>query len=426
MRKLVLLLLLLVALSSLAQSPREELKKCPALSGGNFLAYPGPSQLKLTPAPKGKHAFYISHYGRHGSRYHTKAVDYDYTYEVLSRANEQAALSPLGKDVLGRVTAIRQEAMGRHGDLTPMGAQQMRDIAHRMYERFPEVFNAHTVVIARSTTTPRCIVSMAHFAVELAKHCPQLTILQNATEYDHSYLRSFIRSEVFPQAKDHYEAFCNRHQCWQRVVTSLFADTAYMHRYVNGERLNYYLFREASILQGSQAGRNTTLYDLFNDDEVYEMWLKENSYWFLAFGFSEINGGELPFSQVELLRNIIQQADSCIAEPNPSCSLRFGHETILLPLVCLLNINNYGQMINDVDLLERKNWIAYRVFPMASNVQFVFYRAHPADKDIVFKVLLNENEATLPLKTDIAPYYHWNDFRDYYIPMLDNYTQQHK
>ncbi|MCR4602705.1 MAG: histidine phosphatase family protein [Prevotella sp.] len=426
MRKLLLPFFLLVALFAMAQSPREELKRCPALSGGNFLAYPGPTQLKLTPAPKGKHAFYISHYGRHGSRYHTKAVDYDYVYEVLLRADEHGALSPLGKDVLGRATAIRQEAQGRHGDLTPMGAQQVRDIANRMYERFPEVFNAHAVVMARSTTTPRCILSMAHFAVELARHSPGLTIRQNATEYDHYFLRSFIRSEVYPQTRDYYQAFCNRHQCWQRVVTSLFADTAYMHRYVNGERLNYFLFREAAILQGSQSGRNTTLYDLFNDDEVYEMWLKENAYWFLAFGFSDINGGELPFSQTQLLRNIIEQADSCIGVRNSSCTLRFGHETILLPLVCLLDVNGYGQKINDVDQLERKNWVAYRVFPMASNLQFVFYRAHPADKDVVFKVLLNENEATLPLKTDIAPYYHWKDFRDYYLTKLDNYSQQHK
>jgi len=426
MRKLLFPLLLLVALFSQAQSPREELKRCPALSGGNFLAYPGPLQLKLTPAPKDKHAFCISHYGRHGSRYHTKTVDYDYAYEVLLRASEHNALSPLGKDVLARVTAIREEALGRHGDLTVMGAQQMRDIACRMYERFPEVFKSNAVVTARSTTTPRCILSMAHFTVELIKHCPSIAIRQNATENDHYFLRNFIRSEVFPQARDHYQAFCDRHQCWQRVVTSLFADTVYINRYVNGERLNYYLFREAAILQGSQIGRTTTLYDLFNDDEIYEMWLKENANWFLAVGFSDLNGGELPYSQNQLLRNIIEEADSCIAERNPSCMLRFGHDTILLPLVCLLNVNDYGQKINDVDQLERKNWVAYRIFPMASNLQFIFYRSHPGDKDVIFKVLLNENEAKLPLKTDIAPYYHWNDFRDYYLTMIDNYAQQHK
>ena len=58
---------------------------------------------------------------------------------------------------------------------------------------------------------------------------------------------------------------------------------------------------------------------------------------------------------------------------------------------------------------------------MASNLQFVFYRNGPQDDDIIFKVLLNEKEATLPLKSDIAPYYHWRDFRNYYLAKLDRY-----
>lgn len=32
---------------------------------------------------------------------------------------------------------------------------------------------------------------------------------------------------------------------------------------------------------------------------------------------------------------------------------------------------------------------------------------------MLVKVLLNEDEATLPIKGDVAPYYHWNDFKEY-------------
>ena len=59
---------------------------------------------------------------------------------------------------------------------------------------------------------------------------------------------------------------------------------------------------------------------------------------------------------------------------------------------------------------------------MAANIQFVFYRRNKKENDIIFKVLLNENEATLPLKTDIAPYYHWKDFREFYLKKLDAYV----
>jgi len=53
----------------------------------------------------------------------------------------------------------------------------------------------------------------------------------------------------------------------------------------------------------------------------------------------------------------------------------------------------------------------------------VFYRKNPADKDVLIKVLLNENEATLPLKTDVAPYYHWDDFRRHYLQRIDNFQK---
>ena len=413
-----------LVLLTLAQSPKEEFEKNLRLSGSNFVAYPGPQQRKLTPSPRGKHPFYISHYGRHGSRHQTSSNDYDYAYDVLLKADSEKALSQLGRDVLQRLKTLRAEASGRWGDLTPLGAQQQRGIAHRMFERFPEVFEGEAVIDARSSTTPRCILSMAYFVEQLVKQNSRLTIHQDASDHDRYYMRGTQRNTPVNAAKDSYDDFCNRHPSHQRVVSTLFADTAYMNHYVNAERLNFYLFRLASNLQSSELRKDMTLYDLFNDQEIYENWLKENAMWFLAFGFTDLNGGNIPYSQGNLLRNIITQADSCLLLPNPGCTLRFGHDTVLLPLVCLLDLNGYGQKINDIDQLERKGWLSYRIFPMACNVQFIFYRANAADKDVLFKVLLNENEATLPLKTNQAPYYHWDDFRQHYLKLLDDYENR--
>ena len=88
-----------------------------------------------------------------------------------------------------------------------------------------------------------------------------------------------------------------------------------------------------------------------------------------------------------------------------------------------VNLNNYGQQITDLEQLERKEWYNYNIFPMAANIQFVFYRRYSGDQDVVFKVLLNEDEATLPLKTNMAPYYHWKDFREYYLKLLDSFVE---
>ena len=127
-----------------------------------------------------------------------------------------------------------------------------------------------------------------------------------------------------------------------------------------------------------------------------------------------------------LLRQIINEADSIIASRQHGVSLRFGHGTILLPLTCLMGINGYDYRTDDLESLEPRGWWANKVSPMAGNIQIVFYRKNAKDRDPLVKVLVNEKEATLPLKTDIAPYYHWNDFRSYYLQLLNDYEKKKK
>ena len=117
----------------------------------------------------------------------------------------------------------------------------------------------------------------------------------------------------------------------------------------------------------------------------------------------------------------MHQADSCLQLKRPGATLRFGHETIVLPLVCLLGINGHDKQIDSIDKLEQEGWVNYRIFPMAANVQLVFYRRSENDKDVLVKVLLNEQEATLPLPTKHAPYYRWSDFKNYYNAKLKSF-----
>ena len=117
---------------------------------------------------------------------------------------------------------------------------------------------------------------------------------------------------------------------------------------------------------------------------------------------------------------IIHEADSCINIDRTGATLRFGHETMVMPLTCLLNLNGYGNAMDPMEA-ENNGWINYKIFPMAANVQFVFYRNNPQDKDVWVKVLLNEEEATLPLEATNGPYYRWNDVREYYLNKIKQY-----
>ncbi len=90
MQKLLLLAAFITYFSTLnAQTPRQEIRRNQRFSASTYMAYPTP-RTALTPAPKGKHPFFISHYGRSGSRYHSKMKNYDGPWEVLSEADSQA------------------------------------------------------------------------------------------------------------------------------------------------------------------------------------------------------------------------------------------------------------------------------------------------------------------------------------------------
>lgn len=426
MKKIFLLILVLAVVVTVgAQKPVQEMKENASLSASNFMAYPGPTQWKLTPPPAGMKPFYLSHYGRHGSRYMSKMQEYDKLLDVLQQGERMHVLTPLGEDVLQRVTAVRKEAEGRLGELTPLGREQMQMIAKRMVERFPEVFEGAVTVDARSTLYSRCILSMEYSLLQMVKMNPRLNIVSDASASDLAVLsfndRELMQNILADDARKAFDAYCRSKACWQRVVGQLFTDTAFVNSRIDGERLNYYLFRMASNIQNMEVRKQLTFYDLFTDEEIYMNWQATNAYWFMGYGYTSLNGNKQPFMQRALLRRIISDADSCLKLKHPGATLRFGHDTVLLPLVCLMGLNGYDKSIRDLNYLEKRGWVDYRVFPMAANVQIVFYRKSPGDSDVLLKVLLNENEATLPLPGNQAPYYRWSDFKEYYTKLLDSF-----
>ena len=75
-----LLGLMLIPLFTLqAQTTKQEVLSNIATAGGNYYSYPVPTKA-LTPAPEGYAPFYISHYGRHGSRY--IIGEHGYTFSI--------------------------------------------------------------------------------------------------------------------------------------------------------------------------------------------------------------------------------------------------------------------------------------------------------------------------------------------------------
>ena len=412
-----------------AQTAAQEIRQNVLCTASNYMAYPGPIQQVLTPAPQGMKPFYISHYGRHGSRFHSRPSMYNEPYLTLARADSLGKLSDLGREVMLRLDIIRKDAENRWGELTPLGVQQQKDIARRMMERFPEVFEGHTDIDARSTGVGRCILSMEYALMEMLQHNPDLNVHHNATHRDMDYLnlqdKKLMALKFNKPAKEWYDRYVSQTAHHAHLMRELFADTLYANKHVNMVDLSVQLFLIAAIMQNTELGQHITLYDLFDYDESYRIWKIGNARWYIGWGAADVNGAVQPYAQRNLLRRLIEDADKVLSQPNTKVELRFGHETVLLPLICLLDINGYGFTTNDLEQLEPNGWINYRIFPMSCNLQLVFYRRSPKDRadDVLFKVLLNENEATLPLPTNQAPYYRWGDFRRYYLDKLDRYEK---
>ena len=424
-------LLLILAVSScrlsVAQSVIDLIKQRPSYASCNYDVYPDSITAKLTPAPAGKKPFYISHYGRHGSRYISNRSGFDTPYFMMLHADSLDELTPTGQQVLRHMNNIMRNTEGRWGELTGYGKQQMQKIGRRMAERFPEVFHPGANVTCISTVVPRCIESMGSLAMEMLQVCPQLHITMQASKRTQWYMnyqdKKLRRNYMTPEAQKALDAYTATRMGNTRLMELIFKNPDIAEEFVNQEDFSYYLMKMGLFQLNTNFNRNTNLIGLFNTNDLYRMWQVDNAYWYLQHGACKLNGGNQPYTQRHLLKKMIADADSCIKLPDPGAQLRFGHETVLLPLVCLIGVNGFDFSTDNLDELESHGWWCSSVFPMAGNLQFIFYRSNPKDKDVLVKVLLNEVEATLPISTDCAPYYHWSDFRQYCLNKLAAYKQ---
>ena len=428
-----------VGFSCHAQQSRTDFAADRAVCGDNYFAYPDPVGVSLTPAPKGYEVCYMSHYGRHGSRYLIGKKTYERAYNTLKEAEENGAITPLGKKLMGELDIIRKDAQGHIEELTKRGAEQHRGIAHRMYENYPELFAGNKKIEARSSTVVRCILSMANEVAELQGLNPNLQIDMDASAGDMHYIiyeDENLKKQRKPKgspADSAYTAFVHRHYDPARLMNSLFTSEDYWREHVRDARnfVTDYIWKVAVNVQSTELRHTLSLYDYFTDEELYQLWLTRNANWYITHGPSPLNGGKQIFYQRNLIRKIVAQADSCLAmieqtEPGKqplTANLRFGHEVVVMPTVCFLNLNGYGKQYDDLEQLEPNGWYSYRIFPMASNIQMVFYRK--SGSPTLVKVLLNEREATMPQLTPAygGIYYKWDDVKKYCVDKKKEYEE---
>ena len=425
-KNLLLFSFLLSALVASAQTAKEEIYADVLKAGSNHMAYQVPTQ-PLTKAPKGYTPFYMSHYGRHGSRWLLNENDYLNVLRPLRRAKELGVLTPLGMEALEKLERFHPCTIDRLGDLSDIGEQQHHGIGKRMTEHFPEIFKGKEAQVdARSTVVVRCILSMTAECEELTAFNPQLKIHNDVSEAFQYYLNHDFSRRLRNASRDRgriVEEYRKKYTHPERFCRALFTDESFW----NDEdfRPRAYMRAMAGVVSNMQShGCGEDLWHLFTKEEIYDLWKIVNIDWYLGYGAAPQTGSIMQFNQANLLRNIIETTDTVMASKTykNGATLRFGHEVCVMPLACLMELDSCGRQVEDLDHLEDQ-WVNYRIYPMGCNIQLVFYHSKKASDPILVKALLNEKETTLPVPTNQYPYYKWDDLRAYYLKKLEEFEK---
>ncbi|MBQ4033820.1 MAG: histidine acid phosphatase, partial [Paludibacteraceae bacterium] len=166
---------------------------------------------------------------------------------------------------------------------------------------------------------------------------------------------------------------------------------------------------------------------VFTYDEWYDCWLQNNLYWFSVSGYHDLTQKIVPYGHATLLQDFLDKADIAIAKGTPSANLRYGHDTALYPLLCLMEVNDCAYAPQDIEDLANK-WVNYDIVHMGSNIQLIFFKNKKGQ--ILVRALLDEKEAKLPVPcykdskgVEYPYFYEWDKLEKYYRDILARWTR---
>ena len=330
--------------------------------GGVYYAYPV-TETVLASAPEGFEPFYISHYGRHGSRWVTSDKRYIW---VNQQFEDQKNLTKLGKSLRKRLQKVWKNAQGNGGKLTPLGGRQHRGIAHRMYQNLPQLFTAEARLTAHSSVVGRCKSSMENFVSELKSLNPSIQIDPVTREEDMAWIAYTSPEQKALEQRTNVPLKISP----ERFVKALFIDPS---KVEDPTKLLLELHTIASDMQDVEL--DISLYDLFTKEEMEAVYAKNNEGMTTIHGDVIQNEGIPARSAISLWQRIEADADAAIARGGVGADLRFGHDSNLFRLMNLMQIAPKDMPMDEL-------------LPMAANLQMIFYRN--AQGDVIVQLLHNE------------------------------------
>jgi hypothetical protein len=365
-----------------------------------------------TPAPKGYKATYISHYGRHGSRYAYTAKAYTVLLDMLRDGAAQDNLTPYGETIHEQLEAFWKHAEYRVGDLTPLGWEQHRQIAETMVKCFPKAFGKGSKVDACSSPSVRSIISMSSCITSLSRVAPKTEIYAHQGVTDIQATRPNTGANpfryqgpesVFPYDESSEDFFLRRFPGYKDVLARLFKDPdkGLGNRSAYDVFFNLYMF-----VAGMNSLPEDVRFDvsgIFTREEYAILWETDN-----YERFREYIVYRTPCSSI--VDDMVAKADARLSQGSTGADLRFGHDHIVMALLMIMDVDDFNKYPSRADDLVQ----VFQTFrsPMATNIQMVFYTSKKGEP--LVKLLHNGEEARFgSLPSFDGPYYRWSDVREY-------------
>ena len=396
-----------------------------------------------TKAPKGFKPFYISHYGRHGSRYEQNSTFARAAMDAFAVLDSLDLLTGVGKAVYADVSAVVEAHKGMEGSLSPRGAREHRTLATRMVERFPAVFKNKDrwEVNCFSSTSFRCIVSMCNFTNTLKEKTPRQELTYTSAERFMAYINPSLRvprpgerpqprqgmsAEMMARMRGNQEppkftpATGTPGYDFSRFLKPLFKDMdAALAAIGNPEPFVKAIYTAGGLCQDVDFLGVDIYRKYFTPEELVYFWASGNDNIYRMWGGSLENGDVIRFAIRPLLMDFIEKADAAIKpDSHRTADLRFGHDTSVLPLFALMGIDDPQNRIMPYQQAHNMGWYAFFQIPMATNCQMIFYKNKKGE--VLTKVLYNEKEVLIPgIEPVSGPYYRWDELKAHFLELCD-------
>lgn len=391
-------------------------------AGGELYMYDFPTKDEIK-APKGYKPVYISMFGRHGARYVHELGLYSDVYSILSSAHTDGKLNDKGEKLFETYKDFFQKVKYREGDLTISGQKQWRKIARNMYNNYPEVFRGNTSAVAISTYFQRTMMSMFSFVDELRHLDRTFDCSIDAGNVFLSYLLpNSPKSSNYIKGKPLNEKAVKSQK---DMLDSKVDALSFAKRYFNEpdyleNKYGMWKFMSdlALCMLDTQCLDNISnpFEGVFTKDELFAFWEVRNYNGYIYLGTSPLTDRKNMLASSATLEEIINSADKDLATGSIDLRLRFSHDSAILPMMSFMRLNNFGIIIDNPN--ELKNYWRSFDIPMASNLQFIFYKSKKSDS-ILLKLMYNGKFAALPIKQEQGGYYNWSEFKSYYLPLIN-------